>query len=86
MFKDYSRLRFEDDVSRGSIRPRDNSKNRSIEPIDQNNQSVFDIYLSDAKNTSNLNASVFDNRNNSAIVNSTYFDNQSQTVLMKNDV
>lgn len=37
LFKDYSRLRFEHDVSRGSIRPRDNSKNRSIEPVDQNN-------------------------------------------------
>jgi hypothetical protein len=86
LFKDYSRLRFEHDVSRGSKRPRDNSKNKSIEPIDQKNQSVFDIYLSDAKNTSNLNASDFDHRNNSAMVNSTYFDNQSQTVLMKNDV
>jgi hypothetical protein len=86
LFKDYSKLRFEHDASRGSIRPRDNSKNRSIEPIDQNNKSVFDIYLSDAKNISNVNASVFDIRNNSAVVNSTYFDPQSQTVLMKNDV
>jgi len=45
---------------------------KSIEPSD--NQSVFDIYLSDAQKSNNLNRSLFDQRNNSALITSSYHD------------